>query len=246
MDTCASREPRPLAPPITNNDCFEQLMQLVSMNGYAFARTLLPESSTQEIAIRLGPILDPQKIAPDHGIATVQTLKPRESSDLDLHTYGGVYGRNEFPLHSDYAHWGSPPRFLMLRCLEGTPSVSTYLLPASEILEHADGLAERAVVVPRRANPGRMLCPMPVCFRDSGNVGLRWDYLFLKPLNQAAIRVGESIKSIQEIQRIDVCLTNPGDTLIIDNWRMLHGRSSVPSTTHRRLERIYVSKLWEQ
>lgn len=87
---------------------------------------------------------------------------------------------------------------------------------------------------------------MPVCFRDGGYAGLRWDYLFLKPLNQAAIRVGESIKSIQEIRRIDVCLADPGDTLIIDNWRMLHGRSSVPSATHRRLERIYVSKLWEQ
>ncbi|WP_194933748.1 Fe(II)-2OG oxygenase family protein [Pseudomonas neuropathica] len=246
MNTRASREPRPHAAPIADNDCFEQLMHLVSMNGYAFTRTFLPKSSTQEIAIRLGSILDPQKIAPGHGIATVQTLKPRESSDLDLQTYGGVYGRNEFPLHSDYAHWGSPPHFLMLRCLEGTPSVSTYLLPASDILEHADGLAERAVVVPRRAQPGRMLCPMPVCFRDGGYAGLRWDYLFLKPLNQAAIRVGESIKSIQDIRRIDVCLADPGDTLIIDNWRMLHGRSSVPSATHRRLERIYVSKLWEQ
>ena len=86
MDTRASREPRSLAAPIANNDCFEQLMHLVSMNGYALTRTLLPESSTQEIAIRLGSILDPQKIAPGHGIATVQMLKPRESSDLDLHT----------------------------------------------------------------------------------------------------------------------------------------------------------------
>ncbi|WP_189666890.1 TauD/TfdA family dioxygenase [Pseudomonas amygdali] len=44
---------------------------------------------------------------------------------------------------------------------------------------------------------------------------------------------------------MDVCLCNPGDTLIVDNWRMLHGRSAVPTSAMRRqLERIYISELW--
>lgn len=244
MITLLSQEPGLLATPKTTDDLFKELMHLVSMHSYVFAKTFLPNLSTHEIASRLGAILDPHKVAPGHGIATVQTLIPRESSDLDPHTYGGVYGLNEFPLHSDYAHWGSPPRFLILRCVRGSPSVSTYLLSASEILEHAGEFAERAVVVPRKTNDERKLCPMPVCFRDGADTGLRWDYLFLKPMNQAAIRVGESIQAIQEIQRTKVYLSDLGDTLLIDNWRMLHGRSSVPHAARRRLERIYISKLW--
>ncbi len=36
---------------------------------------------------------------------------------------------------------------------------------------------------------------------------------------------------------------NPGDTLVVDNWRMLHARSAVPMTQRsRKIHRAYLSK----
>ena len=47
-------------------------------------------------------------------------------------------------------------------------------------------------------------------------------------------------------QLIAFTLTNPGDTLIVDNWRFLHGRSCVPAVdVNRRIERVYLSELYK-
>lgn len=245
MDSHLAGLTKPPEPVNVDDGDLKQLLHLLRSDGYAFAGRLLPELSIREIAIRIGPILDPETAAPDHGILTVQTLSPRASSDVDRHSYSGVFGLDDFPLHSDYAHWNLPPRFLVLRCLTGSPFVSTYLLNTSAILDHTEGCVARAVVVARRSRPGHKICTMPVCFQKNGVEGLRWDFLFLHPANQAAKDVGETIRQIQKDQQMDVCLCNPGDTLIVDNWRMLHGRSAVPTSSMRRqLERIYISELW--
>ncbi|MCC6263340.1 MAG: TauD/TfdA family dioxygenase [Bryobacterales bacterium] len=39
-------------------------------------------------------------------------------------------------------------------------------------------------------------------------------------------------------------LFRPGDTILIDNWQVLHGRSAIPvSCTGRRVERVYLSEV---
>jgi L-asparagine oxygenase len=39
-------------------------------------------------------------------------------------------------------------------------------------------------------------------------------------------------------------LISSGDTLILDNWRVLHGRAPVPDTAaQRHIERVYLSSL---
>jgi hypothetical protein len=71
---------------------------------------------------------------------------------------------------------------------------------------------------------------------------LRWDERFIVP----ASTMGESgmaqmKRVLQEVKAHEVCLSAPGDTLLINNWRMLHGRSSVPEEcTDRILERAYL------
>jgi alpha-ketoglutarate-dependent taurine dioxygenase len=79
---------------------------------------------------------------------------------------------------------------------------------------------------------------------ETGNI-FRWDPVFLKPLNEPAkdlaklMRDSEWAKTANEIS-----LCRPGDTLLIDNWRVLHGRSSVPAGSEGRiLERVYISEI---
>lgn len=75
---------------------------------------------------------------------------------------------------------------------------------------------------------------------------MRWDSLFLEPINSAAKKAYELFHAHswgkQDI--ISTRLTKPGDTLIIDNWRMLHGRSSVPKISmDRNIQRIYLNNI---
>ncbi|MNE88182.1 hypothetical protein D3C80_1854600 [compost metagenome] len=86
---------------------------------------------------------------------------------------------------------------------------------------------------------------MPIVFSRGNVMGLRWDSLFLNPVNSAAVKTGELVKSLFERSVEAIHLSEPHDTLLIDNWRMLHGRSSVPPQAKiRRVERVYLSELW--
>jgi len=41
-------------------------------------------------------------------------------------------------------------------------------------------------------------------------------------------------------------LHEPGDTILIDNWQMLHGRSQVSAeSTIRHIERVYLSEVFQ-
>jgi len=43
---------------------------------------------------------------------------------------------------------------------------------------------------------------------------------------------------------MDFVLEKPGDTLVVDNWRMFHARSAVPTTQrNRNIHRAYLSTL---
>lgn len=213
--------------------------------GYLLLKQWYSGVATKEVARMTGSILDVEKVAVNHKILTVQTLRPREVTHAKSNTYSGTFGLGEFPLHTDYAHWKTPPRYLILRCLEGTSSVSTYILPSSLLLNEADEYITRAVVAPRRKHPDHRVCTMPIVFSRNMMRGLRWDFLFLKPVNVAAEKAGELVKSLFERSAETICLSEPYDTLIIDNWRILHGRSSVPPhAKNRSIERIYLSDLW--
>jgi hypothetical protein len=74
----------------------------------------------------------------------------------------------------------------------------------------------------------------------------RWDPIFLQPLNGRA----EALKRVMldpewNDATIKILLRDPGDILLIDNWRMLHGRSQVPSrSANRHIERVYLSEVF--
>jgi L-asparagine oxygenase len=245
-------EPPVLPRPITKRPCEHstQLMEAdeqleLETRGYLLLKQWYNGVSTEEIARMVGSVLDVEKVAVNHKISTVQTLRPREASDAKSNTYSGIFGLEEFPLHTDYAHWETPPRYLILRCLEGTSSVGTYIFHSSLLFNEAEDYIVRAVLAPRRKHPEQTICTMPAVFFRHGIMGLRWDFIFLKPVNVAAVKVGELVKSLVRRSVESLYLTEPYDTLIIDNWRILHGRSSVPPHgKNRNIERVYLSDLW--
>lgn len=174
-------------------------------------------------------------------IAEPEGLRVSLPGSKELNTYGGNFGLDALPLHTDLAHWHRPPRYVMLRCVVGSPSVSTRVLHHRDLETQVPvALMRRALFGPRRRLEGKMYL-----LRMLTDDIFRWDQLFLVPKNQPAIEAQQlMLDSAERVTHAQIALDKPGRTLLIDNWQVLHGRSAVPiSEAGRRLERTYMEDI---
>lgn len=226
---------------------FTLALRGVSRVGHAFLPAFRPRLSTEEVARVIGSLVDISRLLPGSEINAVQQLTPREPSATNRNQYSGTFGLGVFPLHTDLAHWARPPRYLLLRCIRGARDVRTLILPAERIEEvSGSGVVRRAVVRPRRANRRRVCLPLPLRFTEGQDTGFRWDSLFLTPVNECAAEIAQAMSAIDWRRHglVECQLAEPGDTLLLDNWHCLHGRSAVQgSDVSRRIERAYFSSL---
>jgi hypothetical protein len=95
---------------------------------------------------------------------------------------------------------------------------------------------------PRRPLKGTLpLLPLFRQQRVSRAPLLRWDERFIVPASDLG-KIGMTLvrEVLDDTPRTAIILASPGDTLLIDNWRMLHGRSAVNSDcVDRVVERGY-------
>jgi len=203
--------------------------------GLLFFQSNPASEDTIQVAEQLGEIL---KVP---GMPITQTLTPRETSGLEKSSYSGNYGTGAFPLHTDLAHWYEPPRYFLLRCIQPSHEVITSFVPAEEVFMHENSIdLRRSLFRPRRRIDGRLSM-----LRLYQNELYRWDTLFIKPMTKLACMLQARIEDkLKDIQQLEVSLANSGDCVLVDNWKMLHSRSAVPSTSlNRRIERVYISEL---
>ena len=208
------------------------LLNRLHSNGYIEITDTDPDAPTLEIARKLsGAIGAAVSGAVENLVASPSSLKPSN-------TYGGNYGCGELPLHTDLAHWYRPPRYVLLRCLTGTKSVATYLINHRQLEQWIPrSIMQRALFSPRRRLEGKVFL-----LRMLTDGLFRWDQLFLKPQNAAAHEATARMREIgPELPLKNVVLARTGQTLLIDNWQALHGRSAVPPTeSNRKLDRVYL------
>lgn len=228
------------------NHVIAGLSRQLQDDGYTFIPQWHSNRSTREVASLVGTIIDLDALLPGSGIPSVQTLQPRTEHEAPASRYSGVFGLNEFPIHTDLAHWAMPPRYFMLRCIQGANDVATRLLPASAVVStvgHA--ILRRALVKPRRASRYGNVGLLPLLFFSDQTNGLRWDSLFLTPISAAARNVMDFMTGSEGTwsELKEIVLVLPGDTLIVDNWRMLHGRSDAVAGPKRIIERVYISDI---
>lgn len=213
----------------------------VATQGWALLREFEPSLPTSKAFVCLGEI---DRV---EGLNEVQTLRPREINTAPPNTYSGNFGKGEFPLHTDLAHWAVPPRFLALRCIRGSSDVPTRILDSREVvLSIGQSTLRRALVQPRRPlRNGKQLLRLLEQVEALGQPMFRWDSIYLRPATLSGERVFFLINDYLSVAKtIDVTLLVPGDTLVIDNWRMLHGRAATPENAlDRHIERTYLKAL---
>ena len=212
----------------------------VQRQGFAFCEKLSPQLSIVGIARRLGSIIEIEKMLPCGGIPNVQSLVPRTTDQGPKNRYSGHYGLDAFPLHTDLAHWAIPPRYVLLRCLVGSKDVETKLLAATYIIDRlGESLLQKAVLRVRRHRRGSSgLLRALSRFRQQDL--FRWDSIFLEPVNDHAQKLKHTMESSVFDGVVRVCLQDRGDTLLLDNWKLLHSRSAVPLGCARQIERVYL------
>lgn len=212
----------------------------IARNGFVFLPRWREETSSEDIANAVGRRLA-FKAAP-----AVHDIVPKTNAGPN--TYSGIYKLGEFPFHTDMAHWRTPPRYLMLRCLKGHASVVTDLIDGLDIVESiGPSILSRALVKPRRPLNGSI--PLFSLFRPATpgrSSMLRWDEVFIVPASPAGERGFNSMKEeMAAAQRVSIALQSEGDTLLIDNWRMAHARSAVSvDQTDRVIQRSYFGELY--
>ena len=208
--------------------------------GYALIRAHFPERPSFEALSAFG------EISRLPGLNPIQILAPRIIPNSTPNTYSGNFGWNAFPLHTDLAHWYVPPRYLALRCSGPSSSVGTRILDSAFLIEQFGVTAlNRALLRPRRPIQGCRPLLRLLENRGFGLSAIRWDSLFVSPASQESSKLFDAIGVILGFaQPKEVVLADKGDTLIIDNWRLLHGRSPVSaSQADRRIERAYFGEL---
>ena len=217
------------------------LAQVVATNGYVLIPGHQPNLATVDAVSLLGtPLTLPS-------FSTVQELRPHEASNAAPNTYSGNFGIGEFPMHTDLAHWAIPPRYLVLRCIRGASEVATGVIDGNLLIEKfGSTLLRRTLVQPRRPlGNGKQLLRLMNCFENCDAPFLRWDSIYLRPATAESETAFTLIsKHIASMARDDVVLLAPGDTLVVDNWRMVHRRSPVPAIgADRHIDRVYVGEL---
>lgn len=190
------------------------------------------------LAAQLGDIVHQESRPP------ISTLKPTPTEAAASATASQTYGTGEFPLHTDLAHWPTPARFIVMGNLSVESQTPTLLLDTRGDIALRDlrSLAKRAIWEVSKARRA-FACTM--LFAHGGTEGFRWDQNVMRPLNQTAADLAQRLRSELSLTRREnlhsVQWQGKGHALIVDNWRMLHARPSIPtSDLMRTLHRIFV------
>src|SRR5690554_4574127 len=170
----------------------------------------------------------------------IQTLTPRLKENERDNTYSGNFGVDEFPFHTDLAHWYIPPRYLFLRSVVPAPDIETKLIDSNDVCDEIEpNIMSRAHFKPRK----KLDRTANLLKIKQGEI-FRWDSVFIEPANSSADELKLLIQSaLSKAKYISLNLDNKGDCLLVDNWRMLHGRNAVSKKSmDRKIERVYFNE----
>jgi Taurine catabolism dioxygenase TauD, TfdA family len=187
-----------------------------------------------EIGRRLG-----RPVALRNSIGIVQELVPSQASRF-TNSLSAKYKDGEFPMHTDTAHWLTPCRYVVMGCSkEGERRRDTLLFDIAAIsMAEDDRLLLMSepfrIVNGRRSFYGTVLAPdRPFIRYDQGCMFPTSDRGEAAMSLLATLHLGGLRESIR---------WREGKILVIDNWRVLHGRcSAAGSGSERTIARVLVA-----
>lgn len=146
-----------------------------------------------------------------------------------------------FSLHTDGYNLVEPPRFVLLLRVSGEDEA-----PLSSVSDAVAAIAslpakDRALL--RRPLYGSAVGELPVLDTVRGLSRVRFNAVEMRRWSSARVRAERAIATIAPALR-DVerrIRLRRGDCLVMDNWRMCHGREALPQDSKRVLLRMWIA-----
>lgn len=194
-----------------------------------------PTSSLLELADGVGV---PRVARP--GGAQIDRLRPRSKSEAEPNSLSSLHGLGAFPLHTDGAHCRVPPRFIMLR-LAGIAASSTPTLVLDLHYAVTDLRQEMKTAV-WLVNAGRRRFYTTTFSSLKGHNVFRLDQGCMRPASPTAQRLAPRLRHRLRAAAADRIEWPAGQVLVLDNWRVAHGRGTVAESdaSCRVLERVLI------
>lgn len=213
--------------------------------GFIFLPSFKKDKTTLEISSEIGQLLEPNKYYGYENKNIITKLQPQNEISAANNTYSKEFGKREFPFHTDLAHWINPPQFVLLRCIVGDSTAKTHVISIDSIIREFTLSKIRRAIFKTRASKTRASILMTAYINNNSLPGIRWDSLFLEPENSTAKELSSLLRdyNFTTNSQISFTLSNPGDTLIFDNTRNIHGRSVISNSSNRHIERTYLCTL---
>lgn len=162
------------------------------------------------------------------GEPAVSELRPTTEQDARPASLSAQVGLGEQPLHTDGAHQRRPPDYVILWCMETSPTPTRLWNPRASIAR-LDG---RGVFVVRSGGE-TWLAPA------WDGMELRFDPGCMTAADASARRLAATLQAPLPAEVKTVVWDSPGKVLLIRNRRMLHGRASVADgDLERKVSRV--------
>jgi hypothetical protein len=234
--SCSNASPANSPPPISA-ETLEQVFVTLFDRGWC-SMAFAPDQDIRIIIPQLRPgLADPMSSV------ELELVSPKNSSQGRPETMSAEFGMGSFPLHTERAHWPIPPRFLIFRSVGRVSDRPTTLLDSYR-LDLDEELAQELFQRPWIVRYGEICFESPVLRTVSSGRGrwqIRYDHCCMTPSYGVMEDLGSQLESALAATELEQHYWEPGMVLIVDNWRVLHGRgTSTEADFGRSLERIVV------
>lgn len=160
-------------------------------------------------------------------------LTPTTTAAAHARSLSRKFSLGEFELHNDTAHWITPCRYIVIACVDTGDGGRPTLLLDSKTLPLTRDEVELMQTAPMRILNGRTSFFSTILSQN--RPFLRFDVGCMTgatPEASAALNLLKKERWKKEVQEFH---WQPGIGLVIDNWRVLHGRGSACRDDPQRL-----------
>lgn len=212
------------------------VLKALEENGW-FATSTGHQMEFLDFARQLG-VPAPSRV----GGALVDELRPIPSSQTTRPSLSANHGIGAFPLHTDTAYWRIPARYLVLRATHETEEKRPTLLLDTRSLNWSESnraLLKRAVFVARNGRSSFLATIL-----EASDRFVRLDRDCMLARSESASLALTLIKELIAQVPLREFYWTKNSTLVLDNWRVLHGRAARASTAmpeRRCIQRILVT-----
>lgn len=164
----------------------------------------------------------PVPTRPGSGIFDI--LIPRRADVAHPNSLSKIYDVGEFPLHIDTAHWLNPCRYILMGCIApGLTNRCTNLLDTKRVKLN-DWQVDLLYRSPFRVRNGRRSFFSTILSKDRQFV--RLDPGCMSPASDDGFKALNVYSESKQEDSIDRVKWKTGRVLLLDNWRVLHGRAA--------------------